>query len=391
MDGLRDWLGVRATLLLPTLVALLSFVAGLANISVATVSGPLVPYVPASVGRAVGFTGALTGFLLLGSVLGLRRRFRAAFYAMVLLLPLSALQGLFQPFVAVPGVGDVPVSAPLLVLSVLSLPALVANRDLFDRRVDLSTTQQAALAALVAGQAYITVGTYALREDFANVQTVTDAFYYAIVTSSTVGYGDVAPGPTSQSARLFTISVVVIGTASFALALGSVLGPAIQARISRALGTMTESQLDLLEDHVVVLGFGDLTAPLIEELGDTRLVVVTPDADAATRLLSEDVPVLTADPSDEEPLERAQIGEARAAIAATEDDAADALSILTARELNPGLRIVAAATDRENLQKLRRAGADTVISPAVIGGHLLAQSALGDEDTEQLAERILEG
>jgi voltage-gated potassium channel len=64
--------------------------------------------------------------------------------------------------------------------------------------------------------------------------------------------------------------------------------------------------------------------------------------------------------------------------------------VLTARELNPELTIVAAATERENVKKLRRAGADTVISPAVIGGHLLVQSAMGSGDMESLADRIME-
>jgi voltage-gated potassium channel len=52
------------------------------------------------------------------------------------------------------------------------------------------------------------------------------------------------------------------------------------------------------------------------------------------------------------------------------------------------VRIVAAATNRENVEKLRRAGADSVISPATIGGHLLAESALGDDDTERIADEL---
>jgi len=391
MDRVRDWLGVRAVILLPTFVAILSFVAGVANISAAAVSGPLAPYLPPAVERTVGFTGALTGFLLLFAVSGLRRRYRAGWWATVLLLPLTAIQGLLQGVISVPYVGELPVSLPLIVLSVLSLPAVLINRGVFDRPIDLSTTQQAAIAALLGGQIYITAGTYALRDQFGGVRTLTDALYFAIVTSSTVGYGDVSPDPQSQAARLFAMSVVIIGTSSFALALGSVLGPAIQSRITKALGTMSESQLDLLEDHILVLGYGDLSEPIIEELdGLADFVVVTTDPDDAAALQQRDIPVLTADPSDEEPLHRAGIERARAVMAATNDDAQDALAILTARQLNPEIRIVAAATDRENVTKLKRAGADAVISPAAIGGHLLVESAMGDEDSESLADRILD-
>jgi voltage-gated potassium channel len=370
----------RVAVLLTTAVALLSFTTGVLNIGATTVSGPLSPYIPASVERAAGFTGALTGFLVLGSTLGLRRGLRLAWYSTLLLMPVTAVQGLAQSNV---------ISYPLVVLSLLSIPTLLVNFRRFDRRVDLSTTQLAALAALVGTMLYGTAGTYTLREEFDGVVTLTDAFYYTIVTASTVGYGDVTA--TSQGARLFSMSVVVLGTASFALALGSLLGPAIEARLATALGTMTDKQLELLEDHVLVLGYGDLTEPIVDELESVaEFVVVTPDTETAARLRNRDIHILTADPSDEEPLERAGIRDARAVVVATNNDANDALAILTAKALNADVRVVAAATDRENVEKLRRAGADTVISPAVIGGHLIVESALGDDNAESLAEALLD-
>ncbi|MDS0259640.1 NAD-binding protein [Haloarcula sp. S1CR25-12] len=382
MDWSREWLSARATILLPTVVAVLSFVTGVTNIT-APVGGALGSVIPESFQLAVGFTGALTGFTLLVSVAGLRRRLRVAWYLTVVLLPMSAVQGVVQTSrLSV-------LSLPLVALSLVALPTLLVNRRRFDRALDLSTAQLAAGAALLGAQVYGTVGTWALREEFTNVATLTDAFYYTLVTASTVGYGDVTPA--SERATLFGMSVVLLGTASFAIALGTLLGPAIEKRLSEALGNMTEEQLELLEDHVVVLGFGDLTEPIIDELAAaTDFVVVTPDTEKATRLQQRDIAVLTDDPSDEGPLLRAGIHDAAAVVAATNDDAQDALSILTARALNPELNIVAAATDRENVEKLRRAGADTVISPAVIGGHLLVQSALGREGMESVADHLLD-
>jgi voltage-gated potassium channel len=383
----RVLLRTRAAVVLTAAVALLSVITGIVNIADATVSGPLAPYIPEYLEQTAGFTGALTGFLMLGSAFGLRRGLRAAWYSAVVLLPLTAFQGLVQSNV---------VSYPLVGLSILALPALLINYQRFDAPVKLSTTQLAAAAALVGTQIYGTVGAYTLREHFVTVTTLTDAFYYTLVTASTVGYGDAIPangaGPGPQQARLFAMSVVVLGTASFAVALGSLLGPAIEARLATALGTMTDRQLELLEDHVVVLGYGDLSEPILEELAASNVpfVVITPDAEAVTRLRARDIDAVTADPSDEEPLQRAGIDRARAAVAATNDDAADALSILTANALRPDIRIVAAATERENVEKLRRAGADTVISPAVIGGHLLVESALGADDTESIADGLLE-
>ena len=296
-----------------------------------------------------------------------------------MLFPVTAVQGLVQASVF---------SLPLVALSLLSLPTLLLNRGRFDREVALSTAQQAAIFALAGTLVYGTAGAYALRDQFVGVANPTDALYYTIVTASTVGYGDVTAQ--SAQARLFSISVVVLGTASFAVALGSVLGPAIEARLSHALGTMSDRQYDLLEDHVLVLGYGELTEPLMEALDGTEFVVVTDDEDRVSRLRSQEINVVAGDPSDEDPLRDAGVGRARAVIAATEHDADDAFAILTARELSPDVRIVAAATARENVEKLRRAGADTVLSPTVIGGQLLVRSALSESDVEGVATRLLE-
>ncbi|MEF8852062.1 MAG: NAD-binding protein [Haloarculaceae archaeon] len=372
----------RAAIWLATLVALLSVATGVANINATAVQGPLQVFVdiPPEVQRAAGFTGALTGFLMLLSAAGMRRRLRVAWVSTVVLLPVTALQGLAQ---------SSDFSLPLVVLSVLSVPTVLVNYRRFDRNLDLSTTQLAAAAALAGTQFYGTAGAYALQDDFNGVSSLTDAFYFTIVTASTVGYGDVTP--LSARARLFGMSVVVLGVASFTVALGSLLAPAIEARLSQALGTMTDAEIELLEGHVVVLGYGDLTEPLVEELADAAdFVVITPDSDVAAQLRAHDILVVVGDPSDEEPQAQAGIEHARAAVAATNDDAQDALSILTARQLHPDVRIVAAATDRENTEKLRRAGADAVISPAVIGGHLLVESALGTGDMEDFADRLLD-
>jgi voltage-gated potassium channel len=379
--GLRRLFGPRAAVTLVGLVALVSVVTGIVNIGSTSVSGPIAVYIPPVVQRTVGFTGALTGFLMLASVAGLRRGLRAAWYSTVVLLPVTALQGLAQSSVA---------SYPLVGLSVVSFLLLVANHRPFDRNLDLSATQVAALAAIGGAQAYGTIGTYALRDEFTNVDTLTDAFYYTLVTASTVGYGDVSP-VRSERATLFAMSVIVVGTASFAVALGTLLTPAIEARLANALGNMNDSQLDLLDDHIIVVGVGDLTTPILEEIAGLgeQFVVITRDPERAQRLRERGCEVIRADPTEDEPLKRAGVERAGALVAAADDDAQDALAILAARELNPSLRIVVSATERENEKKLRRAGADDVLSPAAIGGHMLVLSALGEEGMGDVAGRIL--
>lgn len=381
MELTRDWVTVRASILLTFAVAVLSILAGLAQIGGVGVSGPLAPYVPDVVRQTVGFTGTITGFAMLGSGFALKNGYRVGWYSTALLLPLTAIQGLMQASV---------LSFPLVALSVVSVPTLVINRGRFTRSYSPSPTQLAAAAALVTAVSYGTVGAYALREQFNGVESIVDAFYFTVVTASTVGYGDISPA--TDIAQLFALSSLVMNVAAFAVALGVLLTPAIEAQLSKALGKMTDRQIDLLDDHVLVLGYGDLTEPILEELAAREGVdyaVVTPDETVARRLADHDVPVYTADPSDVEPLERVNLDGARAVVAATEDDARDALAILTARQLNPDVRIVAAVTQRENVDKLRRAGADQVISPSTLGGHILVDCAFG-ADSREATEGILD-
>ena len=372
----------RAAIALAFLVALLSVATGLINIDQEAADfGPFAPHVPDAVQQAVGFTGVLTGFLMVASAFALRRGLRAGWYTTLILMPITAIQGVLQ---------GSPYSVPLVVLSLASIPTLLLTRTRFDSQLSLTTTQLAAGGALVGVQLYGTLGAFALADQFDGIDTPLDAFYFTLITSSTVGYGDI--GPETEQAMLFTMSVVVLGVASFGVAIGALVGPAIQARISKTLGKMTDSELELLDDHVLVLGYGDLTEPIVNELdaANVPFVVVTSDESAAAALSDRAIHVLTANPSDEEPLGRAKIARAKAVLVATDHDAEDALAVLTARELNPDVRIVTAATDRRNVRKLERAGADDVIGLAELGGHLLVRSALG-ADESPVVERLLEG
>src|SRR6056297_2018017 len=94
-----DWrylLTTRGTVGLVLAVAVLSIATAIVNIGTSGAAGPLASYVPEAVQEAAGFTGALTGFLIVGSALALRRGLRVGWWATLLLMPLTAAQGLFQ-------------------------------------------------------------------------------------------------------------------------------------------------------------------------------------------------------------------------------------------------------------------------------------------------------
>lgn len=356
----------RAAVILTGVVGIVSLVTGITYIGAPVVFAPLDPYVPDIVRAAAGFTGAVTGFGLLLCAGGLRWGYRAAWKATLMLLPASAVQALIQ---------SSPFSAPLFLLALAAMPTVYHHGPAFRRRTRLDESQIAAGIALAGMLSYGTVGSFALREQFQAIESPLDAFYFTLVTATTVGYGDTVP--LTQEARVFTLSVVVLGATSFILAAGVLLAPLLEARFKAALGKMTNSALESLSDHVVVLGYGDLTESILTELHrETDVIVVTNDASYVTALGDRGFNVLGASPRDRDALDRIHLDRARSVVVATDDDGADALAILTVRRLNPDLFIVAMATDHDNLQSLYDAGADTVISPAVLGSELLARSAL---------------
>ena len=376
----REFSGAKPTVILTGALALLSFVTGLSNLSQPSVSldGPLAGVLPEVVALNLAqFGGVLFAFLLGLVTVGLQRRKRIAWLVAVVVIPALAVLPLttFQPT-------DIPV---LLVVFV-AFPLHVRNRDRFRQSVDLSPLQIASLSSIFGVVIYGTVGSYGLREQFPGISTWSDAFYYVIVTIATVGYGDIAPATTA--AKWFSLSIILFGTGAFTVAVGALIGPAIESRMASAFGNMTASELTLLEDHVVVLGYGDVTESLLEQLSDeTDLVVVTPDQGTASELDAEGVNVLTDDPTDESVLRDARIDAASGVVVGSNDDARDVMAVLATRNVNPDIRVVAAANDGMNVEKLESVGADDVINPLDIGGRLLGKSVL-DGDAEPTLEAL---
>jgi voltage-gated potassium channel len=379
--ALVDWgrlSGAKPAVVLTGVVVLLSFVTGLSNLSneAMALDGPLAAVLPGA-GAFVRFAGVMFAFALGLVTVGLRRRKRFAWQVAMVLLPAIALLPLttFQN-----------TDVPLLLAVVVAFPLLVRNRESFDQNIHLEPLQIASLSSFLAVGVYGTVGAYALRNEFAELDTWGDAVYYVIVTIATVGYGDVTPA--SPVARWFSLSVILFGTGAFTIAVGALVGPAIESRMAAAFGNMTASELTLLEDHVVVLGHGDVTEPLLDTIADeTDLVVVTRDADAAAALDGASVNVLTGDPADESVLEDARVGAARGVVVGSDDDARDVLAVIAAKAVAPDVRVVALANQGKHVQKLRSVGAEEVIDLRTIGGRLLGESVL-DEDamTDPFAE-----
>lgn len=366
----REVSGAQPTVLLVAAIALLSFVTGLSNLSQTTLvlDGPLASVVPGATVLA-RFGGVLFAFVLAVVALGLQRGKRLAWWVSLVVLPGVAV---------LPLTTFRPTDVPLFLLLAATYPLLVWNREEFDGTLDLSPLQIASMLAIGGVGVYGTVGSFALRDQFLELETWADAVYFVVVTIATVGYGDITP--TTPEAQWFALTVILFGTGAFTVAVGSLVVPAIESRMATAFGYMTASDLSLLEDHVVVLGYGDVTASLLDRLaGEADVVVVTDDTDRASRLGNAGIEVLTGDPTDEDVLRDARVDHAQGVVASSDDDARNVLAVLAAKNVDPDVRTVAVAGEGKHVEKLVAVGADEVIDPATIGGRLLGRSVLDEE------------
>jgi voltage-gated potassium channel len=204
-----------------------------------------------------------------------------------------------------------------------------------------------------------------------------DALFMTVTTITTIGYGEVKPldGP----GRIFTIAVAVTGIGAFFYTFTVAMEHLVAARLADPRGRRRmERQIAELQGHVIVAGLGRVGRQAAAELGEagTPFVVLDPSP-AATRLAEDRGYLLLAgDATEDTVLERAGVRRARGLIATTANDATNMYIVLSARVLNPALRIVARAADEATVSKLLRAGADRAISPYAIGGHRLAHLIL---------------
>ncbi|HSD51431.1 MAG TPA: potassium channel protein [Candidatus Methylomirabilis sp.] len=197
-----------------------------------------------------------------------------------------------------------------------------------------------------------------------------DALYMTTITLSTVGFQEVHP--LSTGGRLVAMALILGGTGSLLYGLSVVTAFIVEGELTGLLGKRRmEKALERLHGHVIVCGAGETGKHVVEELLKTRTpcVVIEQNLD---RLKHREklgfAPIIEGDATDGEVLGRARIEVARGLIATLPSDKDNLFVILTARELNPTLRIVSRLVEHESHAKLRKAGADAVVSSNQIGG-----------------------
>ncbi|MEM6803473.1 MAG: potassium channel protein, partial [Bacteroidota bacterium] len=198
-----------------------------------------------------------------------------------------------------------------------------------------------------------------------------DAVYMSITTMSTVGYG--WEHPPSTAGKTFAVFLIIISAGTFIYAVGIITSFIVEGEMRQILNRYQYSKkVKELKDHIIVCGLGRNGREAVKELleQEQMFVVIEKDEDAIEQFVreNEEILVINGDATLEEVLERANIHTAKGLISSLSSDAENVYITLTARGMNPALSIVARANYENVIPKLKRAGANRVIVPNLIGG-----------------------
>ncbi|MEK6334673.1 MAG: potassium channel protein [Acidobacteriota bacterium] len=225
-----------------------------------------------------------------------------------------------------------------------------------------------ALLALAAAILFGTAG-FSLIEGW----SLTDSLYVTVQTLTTVGYGDVPPR--SSLGRVFAVVVMLLGAGGVALAVSTIVQSVVQSELVATFGQRRRSKrMSKLHNHYIICGSGRVGSHLVRDLSraNESFVVIEQDQQRASEFSQRGLNVLVSDATLEETLREARVDYARGLAACLPDDADNVYVVLTARDLNPKLHIVARAAEEQAESKLLRAGANHVVAPTIIGGHRMA-------------------
>jgi voltage-gated potassium channel len=202
-----------------------------------------------------------------------------------------------------------------------------------------------------------------------------DALYMSVITVTTVGFGEV--NPLSRAGQLFTSVLIVLGVGAITYSFTALANYLIAGELGDVLEEFRmKRQIDTLENHYVVCGFGRVGQEVCAQLRQEGqpFVIVDTDGDSLARARECGFLAIRGDAGDDEVLHAARIHKARGLVAAVTSDASNLYVVLTSRTLNQNLFIVARGSSDDATSKLLRAGADRVISPYSLGGRLIAQT-----------------
>lgn len=208
-----------------------------------------------------------------------------------------------------------------------------------------------------------------------------DALYMTAITITTVGYGDIIGVENNPFGKIFTILYVFIGAGAIAYLFTTLAAYIIEGELRKVFRRRKmENRIGKMRDHYIVCGIGMVGLYVVHEMYLTKRPFVAIDHDETKmdvfKANNIDADLVVGDATENEILWKAMIEHAQGLYATTDSDNDNIVISLTARQLNPKLRIVSRCNDTKNIDKLKRAGADSVVALNFIGGLRMASEMI---------------
>jgi voltage-gated potassium channel len=204
--------------------------------------------------------------------------------------------------------------------------------------------------------------------------SIFESLYMTIITVSTTGFMEVRP--LSEAGRVFTIVLILAGLIFLFYAIG-ILNAALFERNFFKERAM-QKKISALKNHYIICGFGRMGEKIAQELAsqDRPFIVIEKEPARLESMAVQKYLYIEGDATEDDNLHKAGISNARGLVATLDSDISNVFATLSARGMNPNLKIIARAEEESSRQKLLRSGADRVVLPYEIGGFRIAQALL---------------
>ncbi len=209
--------------------------------------------------------------------------------------------------------------------------------------------------------------------------SIFDSFYMTIITITTIGYGEIIDVGRIPHGRLFTLIIALSGIGAFTFILTNFTAFMVSGEMIKSFRVWsTVRKVAKMKNHYIICGSGEVGFQIAEELLLTKrdFVIVDKNDSELTRYHNDEVNFIMGDATDEPTLTRAGIESAAGLFAVTGDDNNNLVITFTAKQMKQSLKVIAKCKETQHIDKIKKAGADSVISPYLIGGMRMVSEML---------------
>lgn len=261
------------------------------------------------------------------------------------------------------------------------------------RTIDLQRIYRRLIYPIVGFVVILIAGTVGYRSIGGPHTSVVDAIYMTFITVAAIGYGEIVDLSHSPGGRIFTMAIATAGILNFTYMIGAFTAFLVEGDINQALRRRSmQKRIDKLTAHYIICGIGSVGTTVAHELSVTNREYVIIDTNQHKideyRERYPDVSYLHGDGSQDEILLDAGIGRAAGVFAITGEDSKNLVITLSAKQLNPTVRVVARCHEVNYIGKLRKVGADAIVSPDFTGGMRIASSMIRPQVVSFLDEML---